>query len=548
MAQQKEKVAVLGGGLGGCVAAAALTDPKQNQKYDVTLYTMGWRLGGKGASGRNPARGERIEEHGLHIWFGCYDNAFKLMRELYEELDRPATAPLATLEEAFHKQSVFVLQEKVGDEWVPWELEFPEFDIDPGGHPSTWAFVQIILAWAYRALKWAFGGSFTTEHPLQIKHEGFLNKLGDAVENGFAEVGSLFHHERDQLLADFLHPHHDDDAHHAAGERALESGVTPVHMMEAIHASIHGKSHKEMKAGWGAKALARSIKFACKAAWWDLGSKIPEDQNARRGWMLFYLGATISRGILLDDLEENGVYSINGVEGRDWLRKHAALPDDAKGDPNTLAFDSPPIRAIYDAAFAFRDGNNDTPDFSAATLLRGCLWLPFSYKGAFCYEMQAGMGDTVFTPFYEALKARGVKFKFFSQVTDIAADAAWDKVGTVTIQEQVKLGDADYQPLMDVKGLPCWPSKPFYDQIEDGEALKAAGVNLEHYDSGWTNTGETFTLNAGDDFDHLVMAIPLPAHGEVCKSLADSRPKWKDAMENVLATRTCAVQLWFERT
>ena len=56
---------------------------------------MGWRLGGKGASGRNAAHGSRIEEHGLHIWFGFYDNAFLTMRQCYEELARaPPTAAL----------------------------------------------------------------------------------------------------------------------------------------------------------------------------------------------------------------------------------------------------------------------------------------------------------------------------------------------------------------------------------------------------------------------------------------------------------------------
>ena len=41
-------------------------------------------LGGKGASGRNAEYGERIEEHGLHIWFGFYDNAFKTIQAAYE--------------------------------------------------------------------------------------------------------------------------------------------------------------------------------------------------------------------------------------------------------------------------------------------------------------------------------------------------------------------------------------------------------------------------------------------------------------------------------
>ena len=51
---QKTKVAVLGGGVGSMVAAFELTStPALREKYEVTIYQMGWRLGGKGASGRN---------------------------------------------------------------------------------------------------------------------------------------------------------------------------------------------------------------------------------------------------------------------------------------------------------------------------------------------------------------------------------------------------------------------------------------------------------------------------------------------------------------
>ena len=50
------KVAILGGGVGGMTAAFELTaTPELRERYDVTVYQLGWRLGGKGASGRNAA-------------------------------------------------------------------------------------------------------------------------------------------------------------------------------------------------------------------------------------------------------------------------------------------------------------------------------------------------------------------------------------------------------------------------------------------------------------------------------------------------------------
>ena len=72
--QRPLRVAVIGGGCAALTAAFELTRPQHLGRYQVTVYQMGWRLGGKGASGRNPAG--RIEEHGLHLWMGFYENAF----------------------------------------------------------------------------------------------------------------------------------------------------------------------------------------------------------------------------------------------------------------------------------------------------------------------------------------------------------------------------------------------------------------------------------------------------------------------------------------
>src|SRR6188472_2006995 len=73
--------------MAGLAAAWALTDPSPDSAVEsVTVYQRGWRLGGKGASSRG--RHGRIEEHGLHVWLGYYANAFGLLREVYEELDR----------------------------------------------------------------------------------------------------------------------------------------------------------------------------------------------------------------------------------------------------------------------------------------------------------------------------------------------------------------------------------------------------------------------------------------------------------------------------
>ena len=99
---RRRRVAILGGGMAGVAAAWRLSEPGWQEDFEsITVYQRGWRLGGKAASSRGP--NGRIEEHGLHVWIGYYENAFRLLRECYAELDRPTTdpdAPIKTWREA----------------------------------------------------------------------------------------------------------------------------------------------------------------------------------------------------------------------------------------------------------------------------------------------------------------------------------------------------------------------------------------------------------------------------------------------------------------
>src|SRR5690348_7806899 len=100
--QRRTKVAVLGGGCGGIAAAFWLTSrPDLRERFDVTVYNQGWRLGGKGASGRNLHNHARIEEHGLHAWLGWYETAFRTIRACYDEWLKEDDNPFRTWRDAF---------------------------------------------------------------------------------------------------------------------------------------------------------------------------------------------------------------------------------------------------------------------------------------------------------------------------------------------------------------------------------------------------------------------------------------------------------------
>ncbi|MGQ3032212.1 MAG: NAD(P)-binding protein, partial [Ferrovibrionaceae bacterium] len=75
----KTRVAILGGGVAALSAAYQMSKTEAlRAQYDITIYQIGWRLGGKGATGRDEQG--RFLEHGLHIWFGDYTNAFRMSK------------------------------------------------------------------------------------------------------------------------------------------------------------------------------------------------------------------------------------------------------------------------------------------------------------------------------------------------------------------------------------------------------------------------------------------------------------------------------------
>src|SRR5207253_7424608 len=121
----KQRVVILGGGPSGMTTAYYLSDPSLNGKYDITVYQYGWRLGGKGACSRDPENGMRIQEHGLHQFLGFYDNAFRMIRELWPQWKRAPQTPFPTWDKAFttQKQITFMQQTKRG--WEPWNLAPP---------------------------------------------------------------------------------------------------------------------------------------------------------------------------------------------------------------------------------------------------------------------------------------------------------------------------------------------------------------------------------------------------------------------------------------
>jgi hypothetical protein len=245
------------------------------------------------------------------------------------------------------------------------------------------------------------------------------------------------------------------------------------------------------------------------------------------------VAGTILGGIVDDDLLANGFFSVNGEELRAWLRRHGAI--------DFTVDNSPLIRGIYDLTFAYEGGDTSKPNLAAGAALAALIRIGLTYKGSVTYKMNAGMGDTVFTPLYQVLTKRGVDIQFFHWVTDIGVADDDDVVDTVTVVQQVDVTDG-YEYLVDVKGLPCWPSAPDWAHIVDGDKLRQAGTNLEQQANPLQRT--PVVLHRGVDFDEVVLAIAPGGLTPVTANLAARNPRFAAMLNNVPTAGTRAVQLW----
>lgn len=136
MKKGKHSVLVLGGGVAGLSAARILS---QTEGLEVTVLEASHVLGGKGASTRNLEHGNRIEEHGLHVWLGFYHNAFRLLKEAWK--DDP-TPPFPRIWDAFtpmHKVTILDAHQN------PRHVHFvPENDLPGDGDDSPPNLRQIL--------------------------------------------------------------------------------------------------------------------------------------------------------------------------------------------------------------------------------------------------------------------------------------------------------------------------------------------------------------------------------------------------------------------
>lgn len=518
-AEHPIKVAIVGGGCAALTTAFELTRKHHRGRYDVTVYQLGWRLGGKGASGREE-KTKRIEEHGLHLWMGFYENAFRILRECYTELDRGDDCPIKNWDDAFFPDAWVGVTEQLGDEaWQNWIAHFPPIAGKPGdpfqdNNPFTIRSYLVRCAILLRT----FFASVQDRYPDAAEskgEDGALSALRDVIRS-LTDGGNLL-----ESASRFL----------SYGQFATIAGL--VQATEALKTIIETLSPIPNN------LVSPLLERIAEGARQQLHSLTAQSTELRRIWEIVDIVLAIMRGCVRDGIitHPRGFEIIDDEDWLDWLRKHGA----SEGSVNS-AF----MRGSYDLLFAFEKGDVTKPRMAAGQALRGAFRMFFTYRGALFWKMRAGMGDVVFAPLYEVLKRRGVTFKFFHRLEDIKLSKDGTHIHRLEFDVQAKMkSKRDYDPLVDVRGLPCWPSTPNYDQLVDGAKLRRNNWDPE---SHWDRSAvDKLSLKVGADFDYVVLGIGLGAVPHVCKELIDHDTRWRDMVDHVETVATQAFQIWLNK-
>lgn len=484
----KQRIAILGGGVSALTSAFYLASaPNAAERFDITVYCIGWRLGGKCATGRNPDFGQRIEEHGIHGFLGSYYNTLSMMTECYDLLGRQPGEPLASFEEAFYPVDSILCWEFRNYRWVNWPITVPRNGLKP----------------------WEPESMPTLQHWIKAVVD-FLSHLMDQHPAG----GSLI-----------------------AGFEAKAAGALLKGLATHIEAVMRGD----------AAPLLQAIESFWNMFKRQIEALIAENDALRHLYITLDYFLTMLRGVIKDDVINKGFDQLDDENFSDWFARHGG---------SMLTISSPLSLNTPNLSYQYPDGDTTRPPAMAAGAYLHWTLREFAYLGSFGWLFAAGTGDTVVAPLYLVLKKLGVKFELFHKVREITATADGKGVDEVVFDLQATLKDPanGYQPLFDLplakfdgKTLPCWPDRPHYDQLVEGEAMKAAKVDIESYWTPWKPVGEK-RLKVGRDVDTVISALSIGALPILAPQLMAANQKWPAMVEAIKTVQTQTLQIWMTRT
>ena len=481
----KTKVAILGGGIGALAAAFDITEQDPTGAlFEVTLYQMGWRLGGKCAVGWTDPPDRVRREHGLHVWAGFYDNAFDLLQRCYGATTSP---PYADWRDAFVPVDNFWVEESLLGALEPWRLHVP-----PNGRTP---------------------GIGSVQSPGQL-----WTSLLTSVANAY--FGSPLRG--------------------AGARRAREAGLTA---RPAASERLLSARRRLEAGGFGLEARERGLLSDLLAAAQE--EIIPEAfQRAPRSELQAAIFVNLGLALLLGILDSGALWQgfdiLDGEEWFDWMGAYGASPLSLGSAVVSGLYD-------YIFGYKTKpDGSQGQRCVGAGTGTRALLRLLFAYKGSFFYAPDRPLGEILIAPLYKVLRDRRVTFKFFHRVDELKLSSDKRTIDEIDIGIQAKPLATPYDPLISVGGADSWPATP-YSLIENGETLETAEADLESPSEKGFDV-RNITLYRGKDFDLVVLGVSVGGLKGICADLADRLPGWYDMLGGVETTATMAMQLWLTKS
>jgi len=585
-------------------AAWDLTDPQNPDPCDVTIFQMGGRLGGKGASSRNtePGYRHRIEEHGLHLWLGYYENAFRMVRSCFEELGQidPTSVPpeirthLARKPfenwnwlSAFERASLVGLADESSGDWTPWVARFPEYvHVDEEGitgiyrlpdgsvRPGVHLVDDTARAYPGERPKEAHGEierpnvAFFLSHALR-ELGVFMDSLQFRMEQLFAQPLRVPSLDPDDALVEALAdsaPPPTEDTESTVDVPRLLRVIRLSLLVPAIEAVSGLARILDGPVPYQGGPVVDMLDEFIDAMRFRIEKFVDNDLAARHLWELIDLLSANIRGVVAAGLEgADDFRSLDEWNYIDWLRMNRI---------GERTLNNPIIRGAHDLGFAYRDGDGRDPQIAAGQAISaGCRFF-FLYKGALFWRMKAGMGDVVFAPMYLALRNRGVQFRFFHRLDEIQLDETRQRVTALKFCRQVPLEANDpaaptnYEPLIPDVVPPGWPRRPFDEQFDfddrtraEYERLLAEDEQQVNFESIWCRwppaDDKSYTVGSGSDFDAVIVTVPIGALARVSQQVAESTyeddhgkavgPQWRAMLEQLETVATQSVQLWVTR-
>lgn len=495
-----DRIVIVGAGPAGLSTAFHLTDPEINpgwqDRYSVDVYTLGWRVGGKGATGRNPDAGERIQEHGIHVFGNMYFNSTRMMKACFEQVDWDEHDRFRTMETAFLPSLSANATEYWDGAWHGHMGNFPEAPGVPW-EGSIWPDDRGVVEQVLNVVKRNLGTALVARR--RSPRPGLLGRLRDWGE---------------RLIGDWLVKQY-------AGALAR------------AERSPRGEPFRPRR--------VRSLERLNRLLGWipDHFLAQSDDAERRTAYINADIAITVLRGAIADDFIHNDIDSVDGENYRDWLARHGA-------SQTTLSSSLP--QALPNTALSYAHGDTTQIPTMSATAFATFFLREISGKGAGAYFFAEGTGETIMKPLYRLLGQRGVRVHFFHKLAEVVPATDADEIDELRfdVQATVRAGPDRYDPLRRLDdGELVWPDRPLYEQLEEGDELRERGIDLESWWTPWEAPG-ALTLRRGEDFDRVVLATPISTLPHTCARVIDhpAGAAWGPMVDHVQSAATQSVQLW----